>query len=107
MQAPVEFRDILFGLTPVQFWVLSYLVFLSKKQGKSKVTLPKPGEDKLTYKKISHKRLIRTVDELNDKRELLNIIVSKSGSQKIEIYLPKWLIEIISEICDASKILVT
>jgi hypothetical protein len=98
-----EIEEILFGLTAVQFWVLGYLVSLSKEQGKNKIILPIPGEQKWAENKVSYKLLMRTLDELNDKRELLNIMVIKPEPQKTEVYIPTWLIKAISELFDSTK----
>ena len=81
-------KELLFGLTPAEWWTWSYLVFLAHRQGSTQVILPRPGEDPETEKIFSRKHLKRILKALKAKRHLTQIIIPRSKSQQITIFLP-------------------
>lgn len=80
-------EDLLFGLTPSEFWVLNYLQYLAHKQGGCPIILPRPGEDARAEKVYSRKQLKRILKSLKSKYRLTRIIIPRSKSKQIEIYL--------------------
>ena len=81
-------EELLFGLTPAEFWVWNYLVLQARRQGSNHVILPKPGEDKLLEKVYSRKQVKNILKALKAKRTLTHIIIPRSKSKRIELFLP-------------------
>ncbi len=81
-------EELLFGLTPAEWWVWNYLIYLARKQGGLNVTLPRPGEDPRAEKVFCRKHLKNIIKSLKSKRHLTNIIIPRSKSKRIEVFLP-------------------
>jgi hypothetical protein len=81
-------EDLLFGLTPGEFWAWNYLVHLAQRQRSTHVILPRPGEDPGAEKIFSRKHLKRLIKALKTKRHLTHIIYPRSKSKQIEVFLP-------------------
>lgn len=81
-------EELLFGLTPSEWWVWNYLIHLAKKQGGLNVTLPRPGEDPRAEKVFCRKHLKNLLKSLKSKRHLTGLIIPRSKSKKIEVFLP-------------------
>lgn len=84
----LSMEDLLFGLTPAEFWVWNYLVLQARRQGSNHVILPKPGEDKQLEKVYSRKQVKNILKALKAKRTLTHIIIPRSKSKQIELFLP-------------------
>jgi hypothetical protein len=80
-------EGLLFGLTPAEFWVWHYLVLLTRRQGSTHIILPKPGEDRRLDSVYSRKHVKRILKALKAKRALTCIIIPRSKSKQIEIFL--------------------
>jgi hypothetical protein len=80
-------EELLFGLTPSELWVWNYLQFLAHRQGGSPVLLPRPGEDPRAERVMTRKHLKRTLKSLKAKSRLTKLIIPRSKSNKIEVYL--------------------
>lgn len=81
-------EELLFGLTPAEWWAWSYLLLLAKRQGSSHVILPRPGADIEAEKIFSRKHIKNLLKSLKAKRHLTQVIIPRSKSQKIEVFLP-------------------
>ena len=81
-------KELLFGLSPAEWWAWCYLVFLAHQQGSTQVILPRPGEDPEAEKVFGRKHLKNLLKSLKSKRHLTHIIIPKSKSQQITIFLP-------------------
>jgi hypothetical protein len=81
-------EELLFGLTPAEFWLWNYLVLQARRQGSTHVILPRPGEDKQLDKVYSRKHVKRLLQALKAKRTLTHIIIPRSKSKQIELFLP-------------------
>jgi hypothetical protein len=81
-------EDLLFGLTPAEWWVWSYLVLLAQEQGSAHIILPRPGEDQRAERVFSRKHLKRLLQSLRSKRALTNLIIPPSKNRQIEILIP-------------------
>src|SRR4030043_735221 len=81
-------EELLFGLTPSEFWAWNYLLYLAKKQGDLHVFLPRPGEDPRAEKVFSRKHLKRILKSLKAKFRLTRLIIHRSKSRQIEVFLP-------------------
>lgn len=81
-------EELLFGLSPAEFWVWNYLVLQARRQGTNHVILPKPGEDKQLEKVYSRKQVKNILKALKVKRALTHIIIPRSKSNQIELFLP-------------------
>ncbi len=81
-------EELLFGLTPAEFWVWNYLVLQARRQRSNHVILPRPREDKQLEKVYSRKQVKRILKALKDKRTLTHIIIPRSKSKRIELFLP-------------------
>ena len=81
-------EDLLFGLTPAEFWVWNYLVLQARRQQSNHVILPRPAEDKQLEKVYSRKHVKRILKALKAKRALTCIIIPRSKSKQIELFLP-------------------
>jgi hypothetical protein len=80
-------EELLFGLTPSEFWAFNYLLYLAKKQGDNRVILPRPGEDPRAEKMFSRKHLKRLLRALKAKRRLTHLLIPTSKSKQIEVFL--------------------
>lgn len=87
-----DLKNLLFGLTPAEFWALNYIILLAKEQGSNRVILPRPGEDQRAEKIYSRSRLKRLIKSLKAKRHLTHLIIPTSKNRQIEIYLPAKLL---------------
>jgi hypothetical protein len=81
-------EELLFGLTPAEFWLWNYLVLQARRQRSTHVILPRPGEDKQLDKVYSRKHVKRLLQALKVKRTLTHIIIPRSKSKQIELFLP-------------------
>lgn len=81
-------EDLLFGLTPAEFWLWNYLVLQARRQRSTHVILPRPGEDKQLDKVYTRKHVKRLLQALKVKRTLTHIIIPRSKSKQIELFLP-------------------
>jgi hypothetical protein len=85
-------KELLFELRPAEFWVWNYLLVLAREQGGSPVTIPGPGKDPRVEKVYSRKHLIRLLRSLRRKACLTRIIIPRSKSNTIEVFIPISLI---------------
>jgi hypothetical protein len=81
-------EDLLFGLTPAEFWVWNYLIYLARRQGSNHVILPRPGEDIKAEKVFGRKHIKNLIKRLKSKRHLTHIIFPRSKLNRIEVFLP-------------------
>lgn len=81
-------EELLFGLTPAEFWVWNYLILLARRQRSNHVILPKPGEDREVEKVFSRKHVKRLLRSLKAKRQITHIIFPRSKSKQIELFIP-------------------
>jgi hypothetical protein len=81
-------EELLFGLTPAEFWVWNYLVLQARRQRSNHVILPKPGEDEQLERVYSRKQVKNILKALKVKRTLTHIIIPRSKSKQIELFLP-------------------
>jgi hypothetical protein len=81
-------EELLFGLTPAEFWVWNYLIYLARSQGGLNITLPRPGEDPKAEKVFCRKHLKNLLKSLKGKRRLTHLIIPRSKAKRIEIFLP-------------------
>lgn len=84
----LRMEELLFGLTPAEFWVWNYLVLQARQQKSNHVILPRPGEDKQLDKVYSRKHVKRILKALKAKRTITCIIIPRSKSKQIELFLP-------------------
>jgi hypothetical protein len=81
-------EQLLFGLTPAEFWVWNYLILLAMRQQSNHIILPKPGEDRQVEKIFSRKHVKRLLKSLKVKRHITHIIFPRSKSKQIELFMP-------------------
>lgn len=81
-------EELLFGLTPSEWWVWCYLIFLARKEGSTRVILPRPGGDPRAEKVFCRKHFKRILKSLRAKFYLTNLIIPRSKSKQIEVFLP-------------------
>jgi hypothetical protein len=86
-------EKLLFGLTPAEWWALSYLVFLARQQGSTHVILPRPGEDLKAEAVFTRKHLRHLIKALRKKFHLTRVIFPRSKAARVEVFLPASLIE--------------
>jgi hypothetical protein len=84
----LSMEELLFGLTPAEFWIWNYLVLQARRQRSNHVILPRPGEDKQLEKVYSRKQVKNILKALKAKRTLTHIIIPRSKSKQIELFLP-------------------
>ncbi len=85
-------ENLLFGLTPGEWWVWSYLVHLAHKQGSTAITLPRPGEDAGLEARFSRRHLRNLLNGLKAKRTLTKLLIPRSKSNQIQVILPASLV---------------
>ena len=81
-------RELLFGLTPAEFWAWNYLIYLARQQGTYHIILPRPGADVEAEKVFGRKHLKRLLKALKVKRHLTNLLIHNSKARQIEVLLP-------------------
>lgn len=85
----LDLRDeLLFGLTPAEWWTWCYLVKLAHEQGSYHVILPRPGEDGRAEKIFGRKHIKNMLKALKAKRHLTLIVIPRSKNKQIEVFLP-------------------
>ncbi|MCX5888479.1 MAG: hypothetical protein NTY36_03400 [Deltaproteobacteria bacterium] len=85
-------EELLFGLTPAEWWAWCYLVLLAQKQGSTRIILPRPGEDSKAEKIFCRKHLKNLLKSLKAKRHLTNLIFPRTRNRQVEIFLPASMI---------------
>lgn len=81
-------EEMLFELTPAEWWTWCYLIYLARQQRSTHIILPRPGEDPKAETVYSRKHLKRLLAALKAKRYLTGIIIPRSKAKQIEIFLP-------------------
>lgn len=81
-------EELLFGLTPSEWWAWCYLVFLAREQGGTHIILPRPGEDIRAEKVFCRKHFKRILKSLKAKFYLTHLIIPRSKSKRIEVFIP-------------------
>lgn len=80
-------EELLFGLTPSEYWVYNYLQLLALRQGGTPVIIPRPGEDQKIRQIFSRKHFKRLLKSLKEKKCLTKLIIPRNKSNRIEVYL--------------------
>jgi hypothetical protein len=88
MKRGLVMEELLFGLTPSEFWVWNYLVYLVEVQRSCHIILPRPGEDLRAEKVFCRKHLKRILKSLRAKFHLTNLLIHRSKSKQIEVLVP-------------------
>jgi hypothetical protein len=83
-----EMEELLYGCSPAEWWVWSYLLLLAERQGSSHVILPRPGEDLAAEKVMTRRHLKRILKALRAKFHLTHLLIPRSKSKRIEVLLP-------------------
>lgn len=81
-------EELLFELTPAEWWVWNYLVLLARRQGSYHIILPRPGEDPRAEKTFCRKHLKNLLKSLKGKRRLTHLIIPRSKNKRIEVLIP-------------------
>lgn len=81
-------EELLFELTPAEWWVWCYLIYLAQQQHGAHVILPRPGEDPKAEAVYTRKHLKNLLKALKSKRRLTQLIIPRSKSKRIEVLLP-------------------
>lgn len=81
-------EEMLFKLTPAEWWTWCYLIYLARQQRDTHIILPRPGEDPKAEAVYSRKHLKRLLAALKAKWYLTQIIIPRSKAKRIEIFLP-------------------
>jgi hypothetical protein len=83
-----EMEELLFGLTPAEWWAWNYLIYLAQEQGSTHIILPRPGADPRAEKIMTRRHLKNILKALRAKFHLTNLIIPRSKSKRIEVLMP-------------------
>lgn len=89
--------DLLFELTPGEYWVMGYLLRLAREQGGSPVAIPRPGGDPRLEAVFSRKHFKRLLKNLKKKAHISGVLMPRSKSKLITVYLAESLVRNIGD----------
>ena len=81
-------KELIFELTPAEFWAWNYLIYLARAQGNYHIILPRPGEDVQAEKVFSRKHQKRLLKALKAKLGFSYLLFPRSKTKHIEVVLP-------------------